>query len=819
MTVSGEVFGHFAQRGNDKWEPMMSESSEIFQAIVKNEDEKVASLLLQRPELLDTLLTFLYWGSDVKSNQTESKTSVTVKHRTPLMLAASSGSLSVVSFLLNQGADVTIKSSEDGMNALQAAESSGSTTIVSIVREAVAKKTSVEQSPVRGVSDDVMTQGASSLVGDSTHPAILPAHHQGLEMYQGTGIAAYGQSELTLPEYSTDEFRVFQFKVARCCKRFAHDWRTCPFAHPTENARRRDPREFQYCALACPDYKQGFCVRGDACSFAHGVFEAWLHPARYRTQLCKDGSSCHRPVCFFAHRLDELRTPTHTWMPSQEELLAAGVVMPPPGSVEALVGVPFPGAAAAAVAPLPSAATMLLTSGGLSVPPPPPPPLHVPSRVEPLYQTQTGELLSIPAIQQEQQLLVDPSSGLLIKKHNEDASSPAAAAAVMAFDELLSNATGFLENIATGQDVIGRPNVSSAVSVRLIGSMSPTGTGSEASSVKGVSTPDGQVTEDARDTAHNGLLANAMGLNNGGGGRYSEINVSSSIPLTALSPSGRYSEINVSSAASIQQQFQQQQRKSLSTGASALSFNETSPVGGADAASAAGGGAQGTTGLLGFTAPRMSNAFARRHGLNPRDNAMINLQKLALQSQMTPQQQKPMRQGYSGGYPSRGGGHAAHQFSQPQPQHYHQFSQHPRQQTAYLVGMPNSGGGGGSMPVGWSQAAPPQGGQLTYAAPGGVQGPVEYMMYNTAPGTQMYGGGTTGMGDYRGAHMVDASSISALNQSLVSLNLTPQQMQQSGLGHAHNMINGVTLMPQYGMGGVTVSAGSETSGFRGYAQG
>jgi hypothetical protein len=36
--------------------------------------------------------------------------------------------------------------------------------------------------------------------------------------------------------------------------------------------------------------------------------------------------------------------------------------------------------------------------------------------------------------------------------------------------------------------------------------------------------------------------------------------------------------------------------------------------------------------LLGFTAPRMSNAFARRHGLNPRDNPMVNLQKIALQS-------------------------------------------------------------------------------------------------------------------------------------------------------------------------------------------
>ncbi len=38
-------------------------------------------------------------------------------------------------------------------------------------------------------------------------------------------------------------------------------------------------------------------MRGDACGFAHGVFEAWLHPSRYRTQLCKDGVACYRSVC------------------------------------------------------------------------------------------------------------------------------------------------------------------------------------------------------------------------------------------------------------------------------------------------------------------------------------------------------------------------------------------------------------------------------------------------------------------------------------------------------------------------------------------
>ena len=54
---------------------------------------------------------------------------------------------------------------------------------------------------------------------------------------------------------------------------------------------------------------QGTCKRGDVCPYAHGVFESWLHPAKYRTQLCKDAGVCGRSVCFFAHRLEELRTP------------------------------------------------------------------------------------------------------------------------------------------------------------------------------------------------------------------------------------------------------------------------------------------------------------------------------------------------------------------------------------------------------------------------------------------------------------------------------------------------------------------------------
>lgn len=52
-----------------------------------------------------------------------------------------------------------------------------------------------------------------------------------------------------------------------------------------------------------------------------GVFESWLHPSRYRTQLCKDQEKCDRPVCFFAHNINELRSPVDSFVPNPEERL------------------------------------------------------------------------------------------------------------------------------------------------------------------------------------------------------------------------------------------------------------------------------------------------------------------------------------------------------------------------------------------------------------------------------------------------------------------------------------------------------------------
>ncbi|KAL4319847.1 hypothetical protein GQ457_18G013350 [Hibiscus cannabinus] len=114
-------------------------------------------------------------------------------------------------------------------------------------------------------------------------------------------------SDLPVDAFSCDHFRMYEFKVRRCARGRSHDWTECPYAHPGEKARRRDPRKFHYSGTACPDFRKGICKKGDSCEFAHGVFECWLHPARYRTQPCKDGTSCKRRVCFFAHTPGQLR--------------------------------------------------------------------------------------------------------------------------------------------------------------------------------------------------------------------------------------------------------------------------------------------------------------------------------------------------------------------------------------------------------------------------------------------------------------------------------------------------------------------------------
>jgi hypothetical protein len=62
-----------------------------------------------------------------------------------------------------------------------------------------------------------------------------------------------------------------------------------------------------HAAAAAAVYLQK-CPMGTSCKYAHGHFELWLHPGRFRTKMCSLGDKCRRPVCFFAHSDQELRT-------------------------------------------------------------------------------------------------------------------------------------------------------------------------------------------------------------------------------------------------------------------------------------------------------------------------------------------------------------------------------------------------------------------------------------------------------------------------------------------------------------------------------
>ncbi|KAL3818983.1 hypothetical protein ACJIZ3_004888 [Penstemon smallii] len=168
-------------------------------------------------------------------------------------------------------------------------------------------------------------------IGDPTahihYPDTSPSYYEkallALQRYLPSNINDVLQAEdedsddfdVPVDAFSSDNFRMFDFKVKRCSRSRSHDWTECPFAHPGEKARRRDPRKYHYSGSACPDFRNGECKKDDACEYAHGVFECWLHPARYRTQPCKDGTNCHRRVCFFAHTPDQLRVLPNTASP------------------------------------------------------------------------------------------------------------------------------------------------------------------------------------------------------------------------------------------------------------------------------------------------------------------------------------------------------------------------------------------------------------------------------------------------------------------------------------------------------------------------
>ncbi|XP_044482378.1 zinc finger CCCH domain-containing protein 66-like [Mangifera indica] len=262
------------------------------------------------------------------------------EERTPLMIAAMFGSKDVLCYIIETGrVDVNRACGSDGATALHCAASGSAANSIEIIKLLLDASADINSGDANGnrpadlifkgcllgfqsrkkvlesmlkgdaavVEIDVLCDGVVNEAGIQEQPEILTPRIS----KEGAEKKEY-PIDLTLPDikngiYGTDEFRMYTFKVKPCSRAYSHDWTECPFVHPGENARRRDPRKYHYSCVPCPEFRKGTCKQGDACEYAHGIFECWLHPAQYRTRLCKDETNCNRRVCFFAHKPEELR--------------------------------------------------------------------------------------------------------------------------------------------------------------------------------------------------------------------------------------------------------------------------------------------------------------------------------------------------------------------------------------------------------------------------------------------------------------------------------------------------------------------------------
>ncbi|XP_022730221.1 LOW QUALITY PROTEIN: zinc finger CCCH domain-containing protein 66-like [Durio zibethinus] len=282
------------------------------------------------------------------------------EERTPLLIASMFGSKDVVNYIIESGhVDVNRACGSDGATALHCAAAGctfDSAEVVKILLDASADTNSLDANgnrpgdliapacnsafSLRKKMLDSLLKGSGSVGEIEGLPAQVGNEMEGQEQEEsssprvlkdGTEKKEY-PVDLTLPDikngiYGTDEFRMYTFKVKPCSRAYSHDWTECPFVHPGENARRRDPRKYHYSCVPCPEFRKGTCRQGDNCEYAHGIFECWLHPAQYRTRLCKDETNCTRRVCFFAHEPKELRplyASTGSAVPSPRSYSATG---------------------------------------------------------------------------------------------------------------------------------------------------------------------------------------------------------------------------------------------------------------------------------------------------------------------------------------------------------------------------------------------------------------------------------------------------------------------------------------------------------------
>ncbi|PNY10601.1 zinc finger CCCH domain-containing protein 29-like [Trifolium pratense] len=308
-------------------------ASDDFDAFKREVDEKG----------LDVNEEGFWYGRRIGSKKMESE------KRTPLMIASLFGSTKVLKYIVLTGkVDVNRVCGSDMVTALHCAVAGGSEFSLEVVKLLLDAGADVDCLDANGNKPVDLIAPAFNTSSKSRRK-VLEMFLRGevsAELVQGEMDASFSLKkdggdkkeypiDISLPDinngvYGSDDFRMYSFKVKPCSRAYSHDWTECPFVHPGENARRRDPKKYPYSCVPCPEFRKGSCQKGDSCEYAHGVFESWLHPAQYRTRLCKDETGCNRKVCFFAHKPEELRpvyASTGSAMPSPKSYSANAIDM------------------------------------------------------------------------------------------------------------------------------------------------------------------------------------------------------------------------------------------------------------------------------------------------------------------------------------------------------------------------------------------------------------------------------------------------------------------------------------------------------------
>ncbi len=300
----------------------------------------VHGILLDQPSLLP-VSTILKQGPsiDMMWYEWEDELTGSKNKRSMLQLAAAMQAVKCVQLLLDAGADARLASPSDGQTALHLAcdskPSMASARVIAMLvqhgadRDAVdfnghvpGHKLRVATEPSRpatissGSLDSYDVGNADKVAAECHKERHNPmpcnhCHHTRLASSKSALVTNISDLELMDGvDYGSSHFRMFHYKVDICPHEDCiHDTDACPYVHPGDKSRRRNPGLVTYQPVPCPHFRKGNCRLGDACPLSHGVFECWLHPSKYRTQLCTEGSKCSRGLCFFAHSVEELREP------------------------------------------------------------------------------------------------------------------------------------------------------------------------------------------------------------------------------------------------------------------------------------------------------------------------------------------------------------------------------------------------------------------------------------------------------------------------------------------------------------------------------